>query len=48
MKLETIRRSFQRAYDDRGVFEPDEKFWRAVKQVIDSLQDKRSKPRKDK
>jgi hypothetical protein len=47
MKEATIRRSLQRGYDERGVLEPDENFWRAVKQIIIWLQ-KKSKARKSK
>ena len=37
MNLNTVRRVLEDAYEDRGVFEPEEKFWQAVKQVIDML-----------
>jgi len=47
MKQATIRRSLQRGYDERGVLEPDEKFWSAVKQILIWLQ-KKSKARKSK
>jgi hypothetical protein len=46
-KEATIRRSLQRGYDERGVLEPDEKFWSAVKQILIWLQ-KKSKARKSK
>lgn len=38
MKLKTLRRVLKNGYEDRGVFEPEEKFWKAVKQVIDMLE----------
>ena len=38
MKLKTLRRVLKNGYEDRGVFEPEEKFWKAVKQVIDTLE----------
>jgi hypothetical protein len=47
MKQATIRRSLQRGYDERGVLEPGESFWRAVKQIIILLQEK-PKARKSK
>ena len=47
MKEATIRGSLQRGYDERGVLEPDEKFWSAVKQIIIWLQ-KKSEARKSK
>jgi hypothetical protein len=37
MNLNTVRRVLEEGYEDRGVFEPEEKFWQAVKQVIDML-----------
>jgi len=37
MNLNAVRRALEEGYEDRGVFEPDEKFWQAVKQVIDML-----------
>ena len=37
MNLNVVRRALEAGYEDRGVFEPDEKFWQAVKQVIDML-----------
>jgi hypothetical protein len=37
MKLKTLRRVLKDGYEDRGVFEPEEKFWKAVKQVIEML-----------
>jgi hypothetical protein len=37
MNLNAVRRALEEGYEDRGVFEPEEKFWRAVKQVIDML-----------
>jgi DNA replication initiation complex subunit (GINS family) len=38
MNLKAIRRALEAGYEDRGVFEPEEKFWKAVKQVIDMLE----------
>ena len=38
MKLKTLSRVLKNGYEDRGVFEPEEKFWKAVKQVIDMLE----------
>jgi hypothetical protein len=35
MNLNAVRRALEEGYEDRGVFEPEEKFWQAVKQVID-------------
>jgi len=37
MNLNAVRRALEEGYEDRGVFEPEEKFWQAVKQVIDML-----------
>lgn len=37
MNLNTVRRVLEKAYEDRGVFELEEKFWQAVKRVIDML-----------
>jgi len=38
MNLKALRRALEAGYEDRGVFEPEEKFWKAVKQVIDMLE----------
>jgi hypothetical protein len=43
MKLKTLRRVLRDGYEDRGVFEPEEKFWKAVKQVIEMLNIKNEK-----
>jgi len=40
MKMNAIRSALEEGYEDRGVFEPDEEFWNAVKQVIDLLERK--------
>jgi hypothetical protein len=40
MKAATIRRLFVEAYDGKNVFEPNEKFWKAVKQVAEDLGNK--------
>jgi len=40
MNLNAVRRALEEGYEDRGVFEPEEKFWQAVKQVIDMLRRK--------
>ena len=37
MNLNAVRRALEEGYEDRGVFEPEEKFWQAVKQLIDML-----------
>lgn len=37
MNLNAVRRALEEGYKDRGVFEPEEKFWQAVKQVMDLL-----------
>ena len=48
MNLNAVRRALEEGYEDRGVFEPDEKFWQAVKQVIDMLggKDRQRAPKK--
>ena len=38
MKLNAIRRALREGYEDRGVFEPEERFWTAVKEVIEMLE----------
>jgi hypothetical protein len=43
MKLKTLRRILKDGYEDRGVFEPEEKFWKAVKEVIEMLNRKNEK-----
>ena len=45
MKREAILRAFERAYEGKGVFEPEPVFWRAVKHVIDSLKKSARKKR---
>jgi hypothetical protein len=40
MNLNAVRRALEEGYEDRGVFEPEAKFWQAVKQVIDMLRRK--------
>jgi hypothetical protein len=49
MNLNAVRRALEEGYEDRGVFEPDEKFWQAVKQVIDMLRgrDRQRMPKKN-
>jgi len=48
MNLNAVRRALEEGYEDRGVFEPEEKFWQAVKQVIDMLgrKDRQRVPKK--
>jgi len=43
MNLNAIRRALKEGYQDRGVFEPEERFWKAVKEVIDVLERKNHK-----
>jgi len=43
MNINAIRRALEEGYEDRGVFEPEEKFWKAVKEVIDMLEPKNRK-----
>jgi DNA replication initiation complex subunit (GINS family) len=38
MNLKALRRALEAGYEDRGVFEPEEKFWKAVKHVIEMLE----------
>jgi hypothetical protein len=40
MNFRALCRVLKDGYEDRGVFEPEEKFWKAVKQVIDMLETK--------
>jgi hypothetical protein len=48
MNLNAVRRALEEGYEDRGVFEPEEKFWQAVKQVIGLLgrKDRQRVPKK--
>ena len=46
MNSKTLRRALKEGYEDRGVFEPEERFWRAVKEVIDMLESKNEKKTK--
>jgi hypothetical protein len=48
MNLNAVRRALEEGYEDRGVFEPEEKFWQAVKQVMDMLgrKNRQSVPKK--
>lgn len=43
MKRKTLHRVLKDGYEDRGVFEPEEKFWKAVKEVIEILNRKNEK-----
>jgi hypothetical protein len=43
MNLKALRRALKAGYEDRGVFEPEERFWRAVKEVIEMLDRKNEK-----
>jgi hypothetical protein len=43
VKLKTLHRVLKDGYEDRGVFEPEEKFWKAVKEVIEMLNRKNGK-----
>ena len=43
MILKALRRALKAGYEDRGVFEPEEKFWKAVKQLIEMLNMKNEK-----
>jgi hypothetical protein len=45
MNLKAIRHAMKAGYEDRGVFEPAEKFWRAVNEVIGLLENKKLKVR---
>lgn len=40
MNLRALCRVLKDGYEDRGVFEPEEKFWKAIKEVIDTLETK--------
>jgi energy-coupling factor transporter ATP-binding protein EcfA2 len=46
MNFKALRRALEAGYEDRGVFEPEEKFWKAVKQVIDMLGTKNEKKKR--